>query len=92
LYDSRICLVDVQASAIYFANAPSQPSREGILGKPKEEIGDQNGFEYMYLNGLMKEYAQAEGVSAGFGVDSESASDLLHEIGLSEMAECWEKV
>jgi hypothetical protein len=40
----------------------------------------------------MKEYARAEGVSAGFGVDSESASDLSHGIGVSEMAECWEKV
>ncbi len=29
---------------------------------------------------------------AGFGVDLESASDLLHEIGVSEMAECWEKL
>ncbi len=40
----------------------------------------------------MKEYAQAEGVLAGFGVDLESASDLSHGIGVSEMAECWEKV
>jgi hypothetical protein len=39
----------------------------------------------------MKEYAQAEGVSAGFGVDLESASDLSHGIGVSETAECWEK-
>jgi hypothetical protein len=29
---------------------------------------------------------------AGFGVDSESASDLSHGIGVSEMAEHWEKV
>jgi hypothetical protein len=48
-YDSRICLVDVQVLVLYFANAPSQPSREGILGKPKEKIGILNGFEYMYL-------------------------------------------
>ncbi len=27
-----------------------------------------------------------------FGVDSESASDLSHRIGVSEMAEYWEKV
>jgi hypothetical protein len=27
-----------------------------------------------------------------FGVDSESASDLSRGIGVSEMAECWEKV
>ncbi len=40
----------------------------------------------------MKEYAQAEGVSAGFGVDSELASELSPGIGVSEMAECWEKV
>jgi hypothetical protein len=39
-----------------------------------------------------KEYAQVEGVLAGFGVDSESASDLSHEIGVSETAKCWEKV
>ncbi len=40
----------------------------------------------------MKEYAQAEEVSAGFGVDLELASDLSRGIGVSEMAECWEKV
>jgi hypothetical protein len=40
----------------------------------------------------MKEYAQAEGVSAGFGVDLESVSDLSRGIGVSETAECWEKV
>jgi hypothetical protein len=40
----------------------------------------------------MKEYAQGEGVSARFGVDSESAADLSQGIGVSEMAECWEKV
>jgi hypothetical protein len=40
----------------------------------------------------LKEYAQAEGVLAGFGVDSELASDLSHEIGVSETAECWKKV
>ena len=41
---------------------------------------------------VLKEYAQAEGVLAGFGVDSELASDLSHGIGVSEMVECWEKV
>ncbi len=45
----------------------------------------------MTLRGL-KEYAQAEGVSARFGVDLESVSDLSREIGVSEMAEYWEKV
>ncbi len=39
-----------------------------------------------------KEYARAEGVSAGFGVDSESVSDLARGIGVSETAEYWEKV
>ncbi len=37
-------------------------------------------------------YAQAEGVSAGFGVDLESVYDLSHGIGVSETAEYWEKV
>jgi hypothetical protein len=45
----------------------------------------------MTLWGL-KEYAQAEEVLAGFGVDSVSASDLSHGIGVSEMAEYLEKV
>jgi hypothetical protein len=45
----------------------------------------------MNLRGL-KEYARAEGVLAGFGVDSESVSDLSHGIGVSEMTEYWEKV
>ncbi len=48
--------MDVQALAVYFANAPSQPSREGILGKPKEEIGNPNGFECMYLSDLKVPY------------------------------------
>jgi hypothetical protein len=37
-------------------------------------------------------YAQAEGVSARFGVDLELASVLSCGIGVSEMAEYWEKV
>ena len=45
----------------------------------------------MTLRGL-KEYAQAEGVSAGFGVDLESVSDLSRGIGVLETAEYWEKV
>ncbi len=45
----------------------------------------------MTLRGL-KEYARAEGVLAGFGVDLELVSDLSHGIGVSEMAEYWEKV
>ncbi len=40
----------------------------------------------MTLRGL-KEYAQAEKVLAGFGVDSVSASDLSCEIGVSETVE-----
>ena len=39
-----------------------------------------------------KEYARAEGVSAGFRVDLESASDLSCGIGVSKTAECLEKV
>jgi hypothetical protein len=45
----------------------------------------------MTLRGL-KEYARAEGVLAGFGVDLELASDLSRGIGVSETVECWEKV
>ncbi len=45
----------------------------------------------MTLRGL-KEYARVEGVSVGFGVDSESTSDLSRGIGVSETVECWEKV
>ncbi len=45
----------------------------------------------MTLRGL-KEYARVEGVLDGFGVDLESVSDISHGIGVSEMAECWEKV
>jgi hypothetical protein len=41
---------------------------------------------------LMKEYARAEGVLSGFGVDSELVSDLSCGIGVSETAEYWEKV
>ncbi len=40
----------------------------------------------------MKEYTQAERVSAEFRVDSESVSDLSRGIGVSEMAEYQEKV
>jgi hypothetical protein len=45
----------------------------------------------VYLR-VVKEYSQVEGVSAGFRVDLELASDLSHGIGVSETAECWEKV
>jgi hypothetical protein len=45
----------------------------------------------MTLRGL-KEYAQAEGVLVGFGVDSESVSDLSCGIRVSETVEYWEKV
>ncbi len=45
----------------------------------------------MTLRGL-KEYARAEGVSAGFKVDLELVSDLSRGVGVSEMAEYWEKV
>ncbi len=45
----------------------------------------------MTLRGL-KEYTQAEEVSAGFGVDWESALDISCGIGVAETAECWEEV
>ncbi len=40
----------------------------------------------------LKEYAQAGGVLAGFGVDLESVPDLSRGIGVSETVEYWEKV
>jgi hypothetical protein len=52
----RFCLVDVRLLAFYFANAPSQLFCEGKLGKPKEEIGNLNGFDCMYLSGLKVSY------------------------------------
>ncbi len=45
----------------------------------------------MTLRGL-KEYAQAEEVLAGFGIDLVSASDLSRGIGVSKTAEYYEKV
>ncbi len=45
----------------------------------------------MTLRGL-KKYARTEGLLARFGVDLELASDLSRGIGVSEMAECWEKI
>jgi hypothetical protein len=41
---------------VHFANTPSQRFLEGILGEPKEEIRNLNGFEYMYLSGLKVPY------------------------------------
>jgi hypothetical protein len=35
---------------------PLSFSEEKKLGKPKEEIGNLNGFEYMYLSGLKVPY------------------------------------
>ncbi len=55
-YNTKLCLVDVWASVIYFANAPSQLFWEGKVGKPKEEIRNLNGFEYMYLSDLKTPY------------------------------------
>ncbi len=52
----QFCLVNVQLSVVYFANAPSKLFSEGKLGEPKEEIGKLNGFEYMYLSGLRVPY------------------------------------
>ncbi len=51
-YNSGFCLIDVWASVVYFNNAPSHLFWEGKLGKPKEEIGNINGFENMYLSDL----------------------------------------
>jgi hypothetical protein len=45
----------------------------------------------MTLRGL-KEYAQAEGVSAELGVASELVADLSRENGVPEMAEYCKKV
>ncbi len=52
----------------------------------------QNGFYCDAIwqdmsNNIMKEYARAEEVSAGFGVDLVLASDLSHGIRVSETAE-----
>ncbi len=55
-YNSVFYLINVQASALYFANAPSQLFCERKLGKPKEEIENLNGFEYMYLSDLKIPY------------------------------------
>jgi hypothetical protein len=52
----RSCLVNVRLSEVYFANAPSPLFREGKLGKPKEEIGNLIGYDYMYLSGLKVPY------------------------------------
>ncbi len=52
---------------------------------------DSNGNGNSNCNRDVIEYAQAEEVSAGFGVDLESVSDLSCGIGVSETAENWEK-
>jgi hypothetical protein len=62
-YNSGFCLVNVRSSAVYFANGPSQLFWGGILGKPKEEIRNLNGFEYTYLSGL--DSLSAKSVLAG---------------------------
>jgi hypothetical protein len=36
----QFCLVNVQSSVVYFANAPSKLFSEEKLGKPKEKIGN----------------------------------------------------
>jgi hypothetical protein len=58
-----------------------------VLGRP---FGNKQREYFDHVK--VKEYAQAEGVSAGFGVDSKLVSDLSCGIGVSEMAEYWEKV
>jgi hypothetical protein len=64
-------------------------------------IPTSNGFRnghskdcsaFLKQYGILKEYARAEGVLAGFRVDLESVSDLSCGIGVSETAEYWEKV
>ena len=55
-YNSEFFLVNVQASVVYFTNAPSQHFWEEKLGKPKEDIRNLNGFEYMYLSNLKVPY------------------------------------
>ncbi len=56
-YNSGFCLVNVQTLAVYLANSPSQLSWEGKLVKPKEEIRNLNGFEFMYLSNLKVSYS-----------------------------------
>ncbi len=65
---------------------------EKKIAKKDKKVKKLNYGNHPLRRVFMKEYAQAEGVLAGFGVDSESASDLSCGIGVSEMAECWEKV
>jgi hypothetical protein len=52
----QFCLVDVQMWVVYFANALSQLFGEEKLCKPKDEIGNLNGSDYMYLSGLKVPY------------------------------------
>jgi hypothetical protein len=44
------------------------------------------------LEGTEKICPSGGSIGRRFGVDSESVSDLSHRIGVSEMAEYWEKV
>jgi hypothetical protein len=48
-YELQFCLVDAWSPVAYFSNAPYQFFQEGKLGKPKEEIGNLNGYEFMEL-------------------------------------------
>ena len=50
--------------------------------RPQEEGRQKKGMIFVPV----KEYARAEEVSAGFGVDLVSASDLSRGIGVSETA------
>ncbi len=59
---------------------------------PDNLVFNRDMFLNIPLIADLKEYARAEGLSVRFGVDLESASDLSCGIGVSEMAECWEKV
>jgi hypothetical protein len=46
-YELRFCLVDVR-----FCHRSLSAILRRKIGKPKEEIGNLNGFEYMYLSDL----------------------------------------
>jgi hypothetical protein len=49
-------VVVIFMTAMLMVDAPSQLFGEEILGKPKDKIGNINGFEYMYLSNLKIPY------------------------------------
>ncbi len=54
----RFCILSDRCLSIggIFANLASQHFWEGKWGEPKEEIGNLNGFEYVYLSDLKIPY------------------------------------